>query len=90
MLEAEQLAQGWVSPLAQKALQGDFASQPKCAHQEGSSTEKRYLDVTVNNIPRVEVLQGRDYFSPVEAGTILSEDPLPGQVEEELEGERKH
>ncbi|KAG8143730.1 hypothetical protein E2320_000909 [Naja naja] len=42
----------------------------------------------VHHIPRVEILQGRNNLSPVEAGTLLREDAFSREVEEQLEGKQ--
>lgn len=45
-----------------------------------------HLDVTVDDVPRVEILQSRNDLSPIEAGTLLREDTFSREVEKQLEG----
>lgn len=42
------------------------------------------LDVAIDDVPGVQVLEGRDDLGAVETRPILGENPLPGQVEKQL------
>ena len=46
--------------------------------------EGRHLDVAIDDVPGVQVLQGRDDLSAVETSAILRENALTGEVEKEL------
>lgn len=73
----------------EKGRPGREGRGPGCAGgQRGPLGVQAHLDVAVHHIPRVQVLQGRDDLRAIEAGPLLREDALPGQVEEQLpEGE---
>lgn len=43
-----------------------------------------HLDVAIDDVPGVQVLEGRDDLGAVETRPILGENPLPGQVEKQL------
>lgn len=86
--------EGWPATRAAVAVAAALGpgtrSQKRASASPAGGLEQPYLNVAVHDVPGVEVLQGRHDLSPVEPGPILSEDPLPGQVEEELQGEGLH